>query len=221
LIVAFVVGCGESGGFVPDSGMGGPGDGGVTEDAGMNRPMSPMMSFFVTSTGSGANGGNLGGLDGADQKCQSLGGLGKTWRAYLGTSDAFAGGVIVHPRDRIGAGPWFNYYGDMIAASVDELHSAGPDSTRVFTELGTSVPKNEHDILTGADETGMVRSGDTCVNWTESTDMNPGFVGHSDWSLPDTQGVPSWLSSHRALGCSEATLLSTAGNGRIYCFAID
>lgn len=47
------------------------------------------MSFFATSTGSGASGGNLGGLAGADAKCQNLAsnaGAGtRTWHAYLST----------------------------------------------------------------------------------------------------------------------------------------
>ncbi|RUV47037.1 hypothetical protein EOA85_35000, partial [Mesorhizobium sp. M5C.F.Ca.IN.020.29.1.1] len=62
------------------------------------------MSFFVTSVGSG-KGADLGGLAGADAHCGSLaeaaGITGKTWRAYLSTSDTDA-------RDRIGKGPWFN-----------------------------------------------------------------------------------------------------------------
>ena len=47
------------------------------------------LSFFVTSTGSGADGGNLGGLAGADAKCQTLaaavGAGDREWRAYLRT----------------------------------------------------------------------------------------------------------------------------------------
>ncbi len=81
----------------------------------------PKTSFFVTSVGSG-KGGDLGGLAGADIHCSDLakaaGIRGKTWRAYLSTTD----GVNAH--DRIGKGPWYNVKGLMVAASVDDLHSA-------------------------------------------------------------------------------------------------
>src|SRR5688572_15217883 len=72
------------------------------------------MSFFITSSGSG-NGANLGGIEGADQHCQTLaeaaGSSGQTWRAYLSTQ----GDGAVNARDRIGAGPWHNAKGEMIA----------------------------------------------------------------------------------------------------------
>jgi hypothetical protein len=69
------------------------------------------MSFFVTSTGSGAAGGDLGGLAGADAKCSTLAqaaGVPGLWRAYL--SDASA-----NARDRIGPGPWHNAAGALVA----------------------------------------------------------------------------------------------------------
>src|SRR5262245_1332304 len=77
------------------------------------------MSFFVTSAGPG-DGANLGGLAGADAHCQKLakaaGASGKTWHAYLSSSTENA-------RDRIGAGPWHNAKGEMIANDVADLHS--------------------------------------------------------------------------------------------------
>src|SRR5687768_9760888 len=77
------------------------------------------ISFFITSQGLG-DGGNLGGLAGADAHCQKLaeatGISGKTWKAYLSTSSENA-------RDRIGQGPWHNAKGELIAASLEELHS--------------------------------------------------------------------------------------------------
>jgi hypothetical protein len=242
-IFLFLASCGQAGGFridgsflrpdaseLIDTGDEGLGDSGMdAEDGGVvvrdGSSADPSMSFFVTSTGNGANGGNLGGVAGADEKCRLLAtaaGVGsKTWRAYLGVSDLVGGSTLTNPRDRIGTGPWNNYYGEPIGADVNSLHSAGIDSTKIFTDLGLAPPLSEHDILTGGDELGMVRTGDTCSNWTDSTDGSPGFVGHWDWSLPDTQGVPSWNSSHRALGCSAATLASSLGTGRFYCFAID
>ena len=84
------------------------------------------MSFFVTSVGKG-NGADLGGLAGADAHCQALaeaaGSTGMDWRAYLSTTEP-GGTAGVNARDRIGKGPWKNAKGVVIAANLDELHSA-------------------------------------------------------------------------------------------------
>jgi hypothetical protein len=75
------------------------------------------MTFFVSSTGSG-NGADLGGLAGADQLCSRLataaGAGGRTWRAYL-SAQAAGGTAAVNARDRIGAGPWRNAKGIVVA----------------------------------------------------------------------------------------------------------
>ena len=88
-------------------------------------PQSPNMTFFVTSAGLG-KGADLGGLEGADRQCQTLaqaaGAGGKTWRAYLSTQ-AVGGATAVNARDRIGRGPWQNFKGEVVAKSVDDLHS--------------------------------------------------------------------------------------------------
>src|SRR5262245_50819550 len=77
------------------------------------------MSFFVCRAGPRYS-SNLGGLAGADAHCQKLaeaaGASGKTWHAYLSSSTENA-------RDRIGAGPWYNAKGEMIASDVADLHS--------------------------------------------------------------------------------------------------
>src|SRR5688572_14269581 len=89
-----------------------------------NQPPPQPMSFFVTSVGKG-DGGNLGGLAGADAHCQSLAqaaGRGNaTWRAYLSAA-AQGPNPVVHARDRIGRGPWFNARGALIASNVEDLH---------------------------------------------------------------------------------------------------
>jgi hypothetical protein len=83
-----------------------------------------VMTFFVTSTGSG-RGGDLGGLAGADAHCEALakaeGAGDHTWRAYLSTS-ASDGQPAINARDRIGQGPWYNAEGLLVAANLDELH---------------------------------------------------------------------------------------------------
>ena len=106
-------------------------------------PQSPNMTFFVTSAGPG-KGGDLGGLTGADRQCQTLaqaaGAGGKTWRAYLSSQEV--GDVkAVNARDRVGRGPWQNFKGEVVAQSIDDLHS---DSNKLgmqtsLTERGTIV----------------------------------------------------------------------------------
>ncbi len=46
---------------------------------------------------------------------------GRTWRAYL-SQPAAGGQPAVNARDRIGAGPWFNARGQLIANNVADLH---------------------------------------------------------------------------------------------------
>ena len=120
-----------------------------------------QMSFFITSAGPG-KGGDLGGLEGADRHCQSLaaaaGAGNRTWRAYLSTQGkALNDPNVVHARDRIGAGPWYNAKGVLIARNVEELHSAGNNlnKTTALDEKGQMVngrteKPNKHDMLTGS-----------------------------------------------------------------------
>jgi hypothetical protein len=95
------------------------------QQAAPQLPQAPNMTFFVTSVGPG-KGADLGGLEGADQYCQQLaqrhGAGGKTWRAYLSTQAA-DGKPAVNARDRIGNGPWQNFKGEIVAQTVDDLHS--------------------------------------------------------------------------------------------------
>jgi hypothetical protein len=193
------------------------------------------MTFFVTSTGSG-KGADFGGLAGADQHCQTLaeaaGAGNRTWRAYLSTQ-ATDGQPAVNARDRIGAGPWQNAKGEVIARNVAELHS---DANKInkqtaLSEKGEPIKgrgdsPNEHDILTGsqADGTAFPPGEDrTCRNWTSSGE-GTAMVGHHDrMGLDDSPPAKSWNTSHptrgQGGGCSLAALRSTGGAGLIYCFA--
>ncbi|MFN4140431.1 hypothetical protein [Aestuariivirga sp.] len=191
------------------------------------------MSFFVTSSGKG-DGANLGGLEGADAHCASLakaaGSPRTSWKAYLSTT-APQGEAGVNARDRIGTGPWQNIQGQVIANSVEELHSDknNLDKETALTEKGESVKgrgddPNEHDVLTGSDPMGMYSTagGDTtCQNWT-SNGEGSAIVGHHDrMGLKDTRHMTSWNSSHGTAGCSNDALKKTGGNGYFYCFAAD
>ena len=187
--------------------------------AGDSTATSAAMTFFVTSTGNGEQGGNLGGISGADEKCQSLAtGVGagdRTWHAYLSTDNP-----QVHARDRIGTGPWSNQAGKLVAADLASLHR-GVAGALLLTESGQVVPSDplDHDILTGSTADGRLMAGKTCSDWTDSTDASGGQVGHADIAA-SSLGDESWNSQHDPQ-CSQAALKSTAGSGRIYCFAID
>ena len=199
------------------------------------QPQVPDMSFFVTSESLG-KGANLGGLDGADRHCQALaqaaGAGAKTWRAYLSTQ-AEGSTPAVNARDRIGKGPWKNFKGDVVAQSVDDLHS--PNNRMgiqtSLTERGTIVAHrgytpNYHDVLTGSQADGRAfppGEDRTCRNWTSST-QGAAMVGHIDrMGLRDDEASKSWNTSHPSRGpdggCSQNDLRSTGGNGLLYCFA--
>jgi hypothetical protein len=181
------------------------------------------MSFFVTSVGSG-NGGDLGGLEGADRHCQALatavGAGNRTWRAYLSTTGP--GGV--NARDRIGAGPWHNARGVLIARSLADLHSddANIDNDTALDEQGRTINSegapNRHDILTGSTVDGTATEL-TCQNWTSSSEGRA-TVGHHDRLARGTPGSP-WNSAHASQGCSQENLRASGGAGLFYCFAAD
>ena len=189
------------------------------------------MSFFVTSAGPG-KGADLGGLAGADRHCQALaaaaGAGNKTWRAYLSTTAA-GSTAAAHARERIGAGPWANAKGVVIARNVDELHS-GNNLTKqtALNEKGEMVngrgdSPNMHDILTGTRPDGKAFEGDkdtTCSNWTSGGD-GAAIVGHHDRiGLRDDEASRSWNSSHASPGCSMEALRASGGAGLFYCFAV-
>ena len=191
------------------------------------------MTFFVTSVGVG-DGANLGGLSGADKHCQDLaaaaGAGGHTWHAYLSTQ----GPGAVNARDRIGAGPWKNAKGEVVAKSVDDLHGASNNLTKQtsLTEKagvvnGRGDQPNMHDALTGSQADGRAFTGAddrTCHNWTSSA-AGAAMLGHIDRKgLREDDASHSWNSSHPSRGpgggCSQDDLKSTGGAGLFYCFAV-
>jgi len=198
-------------------------------------PQAPNMTFFVTGNGPG-KGADLGGIEGADRYCQTLaerhGAGGKTWHAYLSTQEA-GGKPAVNARERVGKGPWQNFKGEVVATSVDDLHSDNNKlsamtslSERGFIIPGVGFAPNRHDVLTGSTVEGKAfPAGEdrTCRNWTSST-QGAAMVGHIDRKgLRDDALARSWNSSHPSRGsdggCSQADLRGTGGDGLFYCFA--
>ena len=209
------------------------------------QPQQPM-TFFVTST-TPTGTGNLGGLAGADQICQNLaagaGAGNRTWHAYLSTQ-AQGGRPAVNARGRIGAGPWYNAKGAMIAANVADLHGDQQrdrnniQKATMLDEKGQSIKgvgdmPNEHDMLTGSDSDGRAFTDGidhTCNNWTAAdADMagnnanapriaTRAMLGHADRS---GGGNTSWNAAHMSQGCSKQQLINTGGAGHFMCFAIN
>ena len=207
---------------------------GTGASAALAQQDGAVLGFFVTGVGLG-QGADLGGLAGADRHCQALaeavGAGGRTWHAYLSTQ-AQDGQPAVDARSRIGAGPWRNAKGEVVAASVAELHGSNNlTKATALTERGQTIngrgdSPNTHDILTGSqpDGTAFPPGEDrTCANWTGSGAEGAAMVGHHDRiGLRDDAPSKSWNSSHPSRGgCSQAALQGTGGAGLFYCFAID
>ena len=202
---------------------------------GQGRGPAGPPTFFVTSVGKG-DGANLGGLAGADAHCAMLAqqaglqpGAGRTWRAYLSTTAA-AGQPAVNARDRIGAGPWVNARGTLIAQNVADLHGDVQRDRNAVNKLNAVSEKgmpvngvgdmpNQHDMLTGSDSTGRSIAGTmdtTCSNWTSNSEMGSAMLGHHDRLGGQNT---SWNAAHGSRGCSQPGLVATGGAGLFYCFA--
>jgi hypothetical protein len=252
VILALVVG-GCSGGADDGAQVGSDGgaDGPAVIDAAVDAPGGARFSFFVTSLQtmrmqSGSQdgfGGNLGGLAGADQICQraaaAQGFGGKTWRAFL---SAYNGGTPIHAIDRIGAGPWYDRQGRLIAMDRAGLLQQRPtgDAAAVSDlpdETGASLRAmgDTHDVMTGSNAMGRLdgtSAAATCQDWTSA--VGPGSTnlvrcGHS-W--PAQSGM-NWITAHRLRGCAPGvnlvqngpgtgdTVGAGGGWGAIYCFALE
>lgn len=196
-------------------------------------PDRSAMTFFVTSVNPG-KGGDLGGIAGADAWCkakaEAVGAGKRTWRAYL-SAPATGSTPVVHARERIGKGPWANANGVVVARNLDELHGTNNINTQTgITELAGLVPMrpqvpNWHDIMTGSDAQGMLKTGvpdATCQGWT-SSGAGSAFVGHLNRTglNPDPVANVSWNASHGTPGCSMPELARVGGGGLFYCFAAD
>ena len=180
-------------------------------------------SFFITSVNPG-DGGNLGGLAGADAHCTALaeaaGITGKVWAAYLSSSTQNA-------RDRIGAGPWTNVEGVVVADDVAHLHNAETNNLTKETSLselgavinGRGDAPNRHDILTGSNANGIF-VGPACEDWTSAASDSSGMVGHHDRTGGGSDPT-SWGAAHPSRGCSLENLRGTGGDGLFYCFAVN
>jgi hypothetical protein len=204
---------------------GGAGIAGTGGTAGAPGTANALMNFFVSSDTSPT--ANLGGILMADTRCQRLaaavGQGSKTWRAYLSTANPLQNAI-----DRIGAGPYYNSAGVMIAATKAALHAAVGDHLLFIDEHGAPIngqwnqnvtprPPVEHDVLTGTQRDGTLMPNNTCGDWTGTTGSS--YVGHTDGEGPNMATTPAnltyWNGSHTGM-CGDTA--PGGGAGRIYCF---
>jgi hypothetical protein len=96
------------------------------------------MNFFVAPSGA-TWGADQPALRVSDTVCNDLAyaqGYGHlTWRAYLDGSTADGEGDQIG-RARIGPGPWYNFYGVLIAENLAQLHS---DENNLWAESAVTV----------------------------------------------------------------------------------
>lgn len=212
------------------------------------QPQQPM-SFFVTSVpkGDGANYGGLAGADAHCQQLAAAAGRGAaTWRAYLSTQgpgavnarDRIGNGPWYNSRGAMVAANQAELHGDTI-----DLARLGNriNKNNALTEKGERVNgvgdmPNQHDILTGSTPDGRAytdAADHTCRNWTSNQHVEPPARGAAPPATPPAPGPSaqlghsdktggangSWNSTHGSRGCSQPNLVSTGGNGYLYCFA--
>lgn len=172
-------------------------------------PPPNRMTFFISSRGVETF-DRLGGLAGADRFCQMLakdaGADDRSWRAYLSTS--FQDKPAVNAGDRIGAGPWYNAKGKLVARGPADLHATSRLSPELaLTEKGDFVGSlGTAPVATGSLPNGIAAVAKNCRNWTSS--VNEETVGGDPLTM--------W-NSGTGISCNGAA--QGAQPPRLYCFA--
>jgi hypothetical protein len=247
-------GTGGTGGSEAPSGAGGAGGtggaGAPAAGSGGSQSSAPVptekFSFFVTSLaamqrlsksddgfGGDLRYGEATGLAGADKICSEIaegsmpGAAGKMWRAFLSAKSAGPSGAVVHAKDRVGSGPWYDRTGRLIAMDLASLLQTRPEGAD--PSIADNLPNEDgepnrpsedvdnHDTVTGSNELGEYSGGATCEDWTttatpaaegtESGGTRGGgrggggrgpMCGHS-WPAQSGQ---SWIRAHNAPGCA-------------------
>jgi len=252
LLLLVTSGCGGgddangSGGSGGTSGNSNAGTGGGAEEV-------SKFSFFVISLESVRSlsgsqdgfGGDLrfgetgagAGLRGADKICAQAAEIGlkgagaKEWRAFLSATAGENGPVDA--KDRVGAGPWYDQGGRLVASTLTELLMDRPgdaDPTikndlpnefgipnHMDGAVGCSADScpNNHQVLTGTGADGQLytattpASDATCNDWTSSEASGKPRTGHS-W--PRTGSGTNWISAENGNGCAPC-VLADQGSG--------
>lgn len=218
------------------------------------------FSFFVTSMkamlklappngfGGDLRFGQTDGLSGADKICSTIaetsmpGASAKNWHAFLSTSK-------VNAADRIGAGPWYDRTGRLVANNLSELLQNRPSTANAAIKQDlpnedgvpnhrpdpTKPADDNHHTLTGSNAQGKLYGATaTCLDWTNNEKNNAKTgrprIGFS-WSIQDRT---NWISGQDEGGCGAGVAVgenggsnpnnpivgSGGGYGGIYCFAL-
>jgi hypothetical protein len=226
---------------------------GASAGGGSDAP-SEHFSFFVTSLeamrrvsgsqdgfGGDLRHGETTGLAGADKICseiaeQSMPNASKKgWHAFLSAKAGGPSGGVVHARDRIGQGPWYDRTGRLVAMNLEALLKTRPGADAAIAsdlpnEQGVpnhgSADVDNHDTVTGSNAQGQYADSETCGDWTSTeasmttTDSGGGrpggggghngpMCGHS-WPAQSGQ---SWIAAHPAPGCAPSVSLVQNGGG--------
>ncbi|HKP60321.1 MAG TPA: hypothetical protein VJV78_26530 [Polyangiales bacterium] len=205
-------------GGAPAAGSSGSGTAGMTAPAagsgGMTAtPSGEPFSFFVASWkamqrvsgspdgfGGDLRHGTPDGLSGADKICTEIaetsmpGSGAKMWKAFLSVTKG-PDGQPVHAIDRVGAGPWYDRVGRLVAMNKTDLLQSRPrgadpmiindlpNEDGIPNQAPDGMKVDNHDILTGTNNMGRLFNTDwayTCHDWTSAVgrDGTP-RVGHS------------------------------------------
>jgi hypothetical protein len=176
------------------------------------------FSFFVTSLqgmrelskselgfGGDLRHGESSGLKGADKICTELaehsmpGAGAKGWHAFLSAAKAGDNGGPVHAKDRIGAGPWYDRTGRLVAMNLTDLMNERPvgadpaikddlPNERGEPNHTDTMPDmdDNHDVITATDANGMWDGKMTCEDWTSTETPKP--VEMEDPEMPAQMG---------------------------------
>ncbi|MCB9702285.1 MAG: hypothetical protein H6711_10350 [Myxococcales bacterium] len=173
------------------------------------------------------------GLRGADKICAAIaemsmpGSAVKEWRAFLSVA-ADEDGAQVDAIDRIGAGPWYDRLGRLVAATpADLLHDRplGADPA-IINDLPNEngvpnkqpdpnmPPEDNHHVLTGSDIQGrLFGANGTCLDWTSAMgDRDLEGRPRVGLSFPREGGMlesmsMNWISALIEAGCAPGVTL--------------
>jgi hypothetical protein len=224
------------------------GSGGTSATAGASG--LGKFSFFVTSVNAMKGlsqsdqgfGGDLrfgetgegAGLRGADKICARIaetampGSSVKGWKAFLSASAGGPDGAVVHAKDRIGQGPWYDRTGRLLAQNLTDLLQIRPMGAdpAIINDLpnengvpnhsdnapgctANACPDN-HDVLTGSDTAGALYTrgtNPTCDDWTSAV----GSAGRPRCGHSWPRGTQSWISVLDEAGCAPGINLVEMG----------
>jgi len=150
--------------------------------------------------------------------------------------------VKVDAIDRVGAGPWWDWHGRMLAPNVSGLLTTRPTggdaslAVMFVDETGTDIQSSRngqgnatpdnHDSLTGSGKNGRLYSGAaaTCEDWTSDTLHGSGqvAVGHA-WprQAGATEGNgANWIQDHTVNGCEPSVEVGQGAGACSTCYGV-